>query len=251
MTDSRSLYGLMRSSPSPALEWKGGADALPVKLVSTHTSGTTGGAYDRRRQLILPPRLGPLPTSSVGRHGSHTQSWPLAPRSRRASTGEAKADERPPPGRTQAIPERSRAVADYCVTRQTTPSTSTAAASASPSTLGPVGTGERLPSLLPVLREAEGELGDDYPEFARVAELVVETQFGRVSMLQRRLWIGFAGANQIADQLERYGIVGLHRAPAPGMSSSARSPTANAPRRPPRQVDETTAAGAASRREAA
>jgi S-DNA-T family DNA segregation ATPase FtsK/SpoIIIE len=67
-----------------------------------------------------------------------------------------------------------------------------------------------------VLRKAKTELGGDYPGFAQAAELTVETQFGSVSMLQRKLRIGFARANQIADHLERYGVVG------PAQGSSAR-----------------------------
>jgi hypothetical protein len=115
-----------------------------------------------------------------------------------------------------AIPHRSRAVADNCVTRQSRAVASWPATPASPGRPGEVGIGERLPSLLPVLRKAEAELGADYREFEQAAELIVETQFGSVSMLQRKLRIGFARANQIADQLERYGVVG------PAQGSGAR-----------------------------
>lgn len=113
-----------------------------------------------------------------------------------------------------AIPHRSRAVADNCVTRQSTPVAPPTGAPSRPAKPGQVGVGERLPSLLPVLRKAEAELGDDYREFARAAELIVETQFGSVSMVQRKLRIGSARANQLADHLERYGVVG----PAQGSS---------------------------------
>lgn len=143
-----------------------------------------------------------------------------------------------------AIPHGSRAVADNCVTRQSTPFAPRAEA-ASPARLGEVGAGERLPSLLPVLRQAQAELGDDYPEFARAAELVVETQFGSVSMLRRKLRVGFARANQLAGYLERYGVVGA------AQGWSARDvlirPFADGPgvEAPPRQVDETAAAALA------
>ena len=66
-----------------------------------------------------------------------------------------------------------------------------------------------------LVEEESGEIGELDDLYNEAREIIIDQQTASVSLLQRKLKIGYARAGRIIDQLEKTGIVGKFKGSKP------------------------------------
>ena len=87
-----------------------------------------------------------------------------------------------------------------------------APAASAPATVASASAPAPVPALRSEIRSElsglKSQLGDDYPDFARAARLVVETQYASAARLQRELHVPYSRARRLLTDLEQRHVVG-------------------------------------------
>jgi hypothetical protein len=102
-----------------------------------------------------------------------------------------------------AVAHPAHAAAAVWVDITPDPEAGTAPARQAPATHAPIR--DEIRSQLSGLKS---QLGDDYPDFARAARLVVETQYASAARLQRELHVPYSRARRLLGDLEQQHFVG-------------------------------------------